>query len=349
MKTTISEYFQRQALVPEVEAKGLEKLRRAKIAVVGVGGVGAATADYLARSGIGFLRLIDQDIVEPSNLHRLPGVEEKYLYYPKAEVIAETLARTSPWVSLEPVVDTITLKNADELLDGVDLIADGLDNFRTRYYLNHQSREKRIPYIFTSAIAAQGHVGVFAPPETPCLECAFPEVIDRTEDSCETLGILASAAGLVAAAAAGEALKVLIGLPTLLKGQLLTIDMMGPDFLVSSVKRRDLCETCNSTKRIESVPSGILTTLCGEKTFNITPSVPRNLDLLRISQSIPSEAILTETKSVLVYRKGGFTVSLFKTGRLLLKGVDGERAALSAANEIWNQVSTEKLVLQGIA
>ncbi len=317
--------------------------------MVGVGGVGAATADYLARSGIGFLRLIDQDIVEPSNLHRLPGVEEEHLYHPKAEVIAATLARTNPWVSLEPVVDTLTLKNADELLDGADLIVDGLDNFRTRYYLNRQSCDRGIPYVFTSAIAAQGHVGVFAPPVTPCLECAFPAVVDRTEDSCEMLGILASAAGLVAAVAASEALKVLIGLPTLLKGQLLTVDMMGPDFLVSSVKRRDLCETCNATKKIEDISRGMLTTLCGEKTFNITPIVPRNLDLERIYQSIPSEAILARTNSVLVYRTGDFTVSLFKTGRLLLKGIDGEREALSAANEIWNQVSTEKLALQEIA
>ncbi len=317
--------------------------------MVGTGGVGTATADYLARSGIGFLRLIDQDIVEPSNLHRLTGVEEEFLYYPKAEVIAATLAKTIPWISLEPIVDTLTLKNADELLDGVDLIVDGLDNFRTRYYLNRQSRKKSIPYIFTSAIAAQGHVGVFAPPDTACLECAFPEVVDRTEDSCETLGILASAAGLVAAVAAGEAIKVLIELPTNLKGKLLTVDMMGPDFLVSSVKRRDLCETCNATKKIENISGGMLTTLCGEKTFNMTPNMPRNLDLRRISESIPSEAILNETNSVLVYRAGRFTVSLFKTGRLLLKGIDSEREALSAANQIWNQVSTEKPMLREIA
>ena len=348
MNITFSEYFQRQTLLPEIGNKGLERLRKTRVAVAGVGGVGAAAAEYLARSGIGFLRLIDQDIVEPSNLHRLSGVGQEHLYHSKAEVVAGTIARSNPWISLEPVVETLRPNNVAELLEGMDLVVDGLDNFRTRYYLNNHSLERRIPYIFASAIAAQGHVSVFAPPETPCLECLFPGVVDRPEDSCETLGIVPTAVGVVAAIAASESVKVLLGLPTLLKGGLLTVDMMGPDFLLSLVKRRDSCETCNASKKARNAPEGTLTILCGEKTFNVMPRRPLSLDLRMISQSVPHDGILAATNSLLVYRMGELVVSLFKTGRLLIKGAGGEGDALSIASEVWRRVSTEGPALREV-
>ena len=341
MNVSPSEYFQRQTVIPDIGAAGLEKLRKAKVTVVGVGGVGATIADFLARCGVGFLRLIDQDIVEPSNLHRLIGVGRESLYRPKSEVVASTISKTNPWTRIEPVVETLRPSNVVELLGEADLIMDGLDNFRTRYYLNRHSLEQHVPYIFTSAIATQGHIGVFAPPETPCLACAFPSVADRLEESCETLGIIPPVVGIVGAIAASEAVKILLGLSTTLSGGLLTVDMAGPDFLLSRVPRRDDCKACGVARDTSNPPQGTLTILCGENTFNIVPPEPLSLDLRTILSSLAQATILTEAHSLLVYRTAKLTVSVFKSGRLLIKGADGEHEALSIASELWSRVSPE--------
>ena len=128
MRLPPSEYFAREVVVSEIGPEGLERLREGKVAVVGAGGVGSVAAQCMVRSGLGYLRVIDQDIVEPSNLHRLHGASEDDLYKPKAEVAAEALAKASPWAKVEPVIDTLRWSNARHLLDGVDLVVDCLDN-----------------------------------------------------------------------------------------------------------------------------------------------------------------------------------------------------------------------------
>src|SRR2546425_317223 len=124
---------------PEIGKAGLQKLQSAKVTVVGVGGVGSSISYYLAQSGIGRLRLIDQDIVEPSNLHRLQGLDRSDLYHPKAEALAASLQRLVPFSHFEAVVDTLRSANVRELLGESDVIVDGLDNFRTRFILNRHS------------------------------------------------------------------------------------------------------------------------------------------------------------------------------------------------------------------
>lgn len=313
--------------------------------VVGVGGVGAAAAEFLAKSGIGFLRLIDQDIVEPSNLHRLLGVGQESLHRPKSEVVASTISRTNPWVEIEPVVETLRHSNVVELLGGTDLVVDGLDNFRTRFYLNRHSLDHQVPYIFTSAIATQGHIGVFAPPETSCLACMFPGITGRPEESCETLGVVPSVVGIVGAIGANEAVKTILGLSTLLRGGILTVDMAGPDFVSLKVPRRSDCKVCGASRDTNNVPQPTLTTLCGERTFNVVPPEPLWLDLHTVLGLIPHDVVLTETDSVLVYRTGILTVSVFKSGRLLVKGADREKQALSVASELWSRVSPKKRLI----
>src|SRR5262249_24035745 len=125
-----SAYFSRMLQIPEVGERGLRALQSARVTIIGIGGVGASVSYYLAQSGVGQLRLVDQDIVEPSNLHRLPELDSSSLYHPKAEAIASALSRV-PNVSIEPIVDTLRSVNVDELLEASDIVVDGLDNFRT--------------------------------------------------------------------------------------------------------------------------------------------------------------------------------------------------------------------------
>src|SRR2546426_7302954 len=287
-------YFLRQASVQGIGTEGLERLRNARVAVVGCGGVGSAAADYLARSGVGFLRLVDQDIVDVSNLHRLHGASASDVYQPKAEVIAKTLSRNMPWLKLQAIVDTVRGANAEELLVGVDLIVDGLDNFRTRYVLNNYSIRTRVPYLFTSAIANQGHAALLQPPNTACLECIFPSLVSSPNESCESLGVTSSVAATIGAIAANEAVKFLLGQTSRLASSLLTLDLAGPDFLFSKLSKRADCRECGAAPAAEpwGNDQGDISILCGENTANIIPKTMQKLDLERISLKFVAREIL---------------------------------------------------------
>jgi len=347
-----NQYFARHASVHGVGTEGVERLRKARVAVVGCGGVGSAAADYLARSGIGYLRLIDQDIVDPSNLHRLHGASWDDIYQPKAEVIANTLSRNMPWLKVEPIVDTAREANVEELLGSVELIVDGLDNFRTRYILNNYSIRTRVPYLFTSAIANQGHAALFQPPNTACLECIFPSLVSSPNESCESLGVTSSVAATIGAIAANEAVKFLLGQPSRLASSLLTLDLAGPDFVFSKLSKRADCRECGAAPAAKpwGNDQGEISILCGENTANIIPKTMQKLDLERISLKLGAREILACSANVLVYREDSLVISVFRNGRLIIQGVTSEDEARAKGRRVLERLGivtapTQEIVL----
>jgi len=328
------DYFSRQVAIPSIGREGLHKLQSLSVAIVGVGGVGSSAAYYLAKSGVGRLKLIDQDIVESTNLARLHSTTSEDLFHPKVEVLADRLSEPGKWCEIEPIIETLTDRNADGLLRDVDLIFDGLDNFRTRYILNKYAVRSGTPYLFTSAVADQAHLALLNPPRTACLECVMPHVADRFEDSCETLGVSPSIIGLAGALGTGVALRFLLAHDSGWDDHLVTVDMTGPEFLVAKLSKRQNCKGCGSNHDSTSEPARAVTLLCGEHTANVLPPENMTLELKKVGSRIPAEKVLLSTASVLVYRHGAFTVSLFRNGRLLIEGVENENQASSTAIEI---------------
>jgi molybdopterin-synthase adenylyltransferase len=335
------DYFSREVSIPGIGPAGLQKLQGSSVAIIGVGGVGSAAAYYLARSGVGHLKLIDQDIVETTNLQRQHSASINDLYHPKAEVVADGLSKEAEWCDIEPVIETVTDRNASDLLRDVDLIFDGLDNFRTRYILNQFAIVSETPYLFASAIADQAHIALLNPPKTACLECIMPRVTDRYADSCETLGVSPSITGLTGALGTGVALRSLVGSHGHWSDKLVTVDMAGPEFLVSKLVRRHDCEGCRNSNADRSRSDRLVTFLCGEHTANVLPPKDLTLELSTVGNNIPSDKILLSTASVLVYRHGEFTVSLFRNGRFLIGGVENETEAAKMAREISHHVGLE--------
>jgi molybdopterin-synthase adenylyltransferase len=335
MSIQSSEFYKRQATVPSVGREGLAKLRSSTIAVVGVGGVGSSAAYYLARSGVGRIRLIDQDIIEPSNLQRTQSATKKDLFLPKAEVVSRRLSEFDFSIQIDAIVDTITRSNVDNLLEEVDLVFDGLDNFRTRYVLNRFGVQHRTPYLFASAVAEQAHLALFNPPITPCLECIMPHVVDRFDESCETLGVSPTITGLTGAFGAETAIQFLIGNRSRLSSQMMTVDLGGPDVVFSPLSKRYDCSGCQNLSDDDSQAASSITLLCGEHTANILPSSDMEIELSAISSKIPAETILASSNSVIVFRHGAYTISLFRSGRLLIGGIDNEKQASEVADDVW--------------
>jgi adenylyltransferase/sulfurtransferase len=331
------DYFARQSAIPEIGVSGLQRLQSARLAVVGTGGVGSAAAYFLASLGIGHLRLVDQDIVEESNLHRLIGADRQDLHLPKVEVLGRKLNSRHPWTKTEPIVETLRVGNSRELLGETDLIVDGTDNFLARSILNRFAMENNIPYLFTSAIANQGHLSLFNPPATACLECLMPITGPAPVDTCETLGVTSTVVGMVGTLAATEAAKRVLGLPTRILGQLLTVDLAGPDFVYTPIRKRENCGVCNSSSS-DQVRTDNVVMLCGDNVANVLPERDLFVNLESLNAKIPKESVVASSESVFVYTRQRHRVSVFKTGRLLIGNVHTEEAARQVASEVWNEI-----------
>jgi adenylyltransferase/sulfurtransferase len=334
-KPLYNEFYSRQIVLRELGLEGQRKLAQSKVAVVGLGGLGTVSSLYLALAGIGYLRLIDQDIVELHNLHRQVLYSKRDLRYPKVEASAKRLRNANPLIEVEPVAENLNANNVEKLLSGIDCVVDGLDNMQTRYLVNRASAKLKIPYIFGAAIGIEGNLSVFAPPETPCLECVFPEVYDSDLLTCDVRGVLGATPGIIGTMQAMETIKVLTGIGTPLKGKLLICDFSDMTFATIDVYKRENCPACKAIAAQPPKAKEKLVWLCGRKTANINPEKPVKLNLNQIYEAIKKQfKIRVKSSLAIIFDYKNFEISLFSGGRMLIKNVDDEKSALEIYREI---------------
>ncbi len=341
-KPTFDEYYSRQVALKELGRKGQEKLAESKVAVVGLGGLGTISSLYLALAGVGFLRLIDQDTVEVDNLHRQVLYGPQDLSYPKVEVSAKRLEKANPFVEVEPVSENVNSKNVEKLLKGMDCVVDGLDNMHTRYLINRACAKLGVPYVFGAAVGVEGNLSVFAPPETPCLECVFPSLEDSELMSCDVRGVLGATAGIIGTMQAMEAVKVLVAMGSTLKGKLLICDFSDMYFTTIDVFKRRSCPACGGKAPVEEGGEKLVW-LCGRNTANVNPDEPLNMSLDEVYASVKRHfKIRVHSRLALIFDYKSFEVSLFMDGRMLIKNVDNEKLALSVYRDIIRKLGVAK-------
>jgi adenylyltransferase/sulfurtransferase len=211
------ERYSRQILFGEIGEAGQQRLLESSAAIVGCGALGTALANLLVRAGVGKLRIVDRDFVEPSNLQRQTLFEESDAQeaLPKAVAAERRLRAINSGVSVEGIVADVGPKNAVELLREFPLILDGTDNFETRFLLNDVAIHLNVPWIYAAVVASYGVTLTVRPGETACLACALESESGNgsqttgTEDTCDTVGVLGAAAGVIASIEAAEAIKLL--------------------------------------------------------------------------------------------------------------------------------------------
>jgi adenylyltransferase/sulfurtransferase len=233
--------YARQILLPEVGGKGQAALARARVLLVGAGGLGSPAALYLAAAGVGVLGLADGDPVEPSNLHRQVLHATPDVGKPKTSSARERLAALNPAVEVHEHP-----RLADgSAFSGYDLALDGSDNFDTRYMVNDACVKAGKPLVTGAVLKWEGQVMTVLPRRSACYRCAFPEPPDPAcVQSCAEAGILGPVAGTVGCLMAVEALKVLLGAPGLLTGRLLLLDLKTMSFREKPLRRRTGCAAC---------------------------------------------------------------------------------------------------------
>jgi len=328
------ERYSRQILFRGIGQEGQRKLATARVAIVGCGATGSALAGLLARAGVGMLRIIDRDYVEPSNLQRQSLFDEKDAAesLPKAIAAARKIAAFNSQIPVEPKVDDLVPENIAGLLDGMQLILDGTDNFETRYLINDYAVDRSLPWIYSAAVGSYGVTLNVLPCRTACLACIFPDSPRGMVETCETSGILNSAVNLVASIAATEALKLLVGGVSApeLRRTLLSFDVWANEHAeISAANPRLDCRACGKRDFIHLAGEGRPhITLCGRNSVQIHER-QRPIDFVELDRRLQVHGKVRHNDFVLKFWHDPYEMTLFPDGRAIIKGTTDTAVARS--------------------
>ena len=239
------ERYSRQLMLADFSIDAQERLAAATVLVVGVGGLGCPLALYLAGAGVGRLILADGDTVERSNLARQLLYGEDDIGRPKAQVAAERLGERFPDVTVQAHVAHLAEPALADLLAGVDLVADGSDNYPIRFALNRACIAAGLPLVSAAAVRGEGQLASFSVHRgTPCYRCVYPDTSPATALSCRDSGVLGPVVGTLGTLQALEVIKVLSGWGEPLLGRLLYLDLAAPAQRIVTLTRRSDCPDC---------------------------------------------------------------------------------------------------------
>jgi molybdopterin-synthase adenylyltransferase len=326
--------YSRQILFAGIGEEGQQRLLASSAAIVGCGAIGAASAELLVRAGVGRVRIIDRDFVEPTNLQRqtLFDEEDARAALPKAVAAERKLRAINADVAVEGIVADVGPGNADELLAGFDLILDGADNFETRFLINDYSIHSARPWIYAAAVASYGVTMTIRPGLTPCLVCLLESSSNGqgVEDTCDTVGVLGPIVNLIAALEAAEALKLLAGREEALHGRLISCDVWSGRFQSVRATRDLACRACG--RRDFTYLQGRAQphiTLCGRDSVQIHER-RRALDLGALRDRLAETVSdVRHNEFLLCFCVPPFKMTVFADGRAILKGTKDPTVARS--------------------
>lgn len=248
------ERYRRHLAIPEVGEEGQAKLLKAKVLLMGAGGLGSPAALYLAAAGVGTLGIIDMDVVDLSNLQRQVIHTQDRKGMPKVASAAEAIKALNPDVKVVPFQERLTSDNVVRVLEQFDMVLDGGDNFPTRYLLNDACVLLKKPNIHGSIYRFEGQVTTFVPYDGPCYRCLYPQPPPPDmAPSCAEAGVLGVLPGIVGLFQANEALKLILGIGEPLKGRLMTLDASSSTFRTLKLRRDPTCPVCRDGVKIEFV------------------------------------------------------------------------------------------------
>jgi len=339
MDPKLYERYSRQILFAEIGEAGQQRLLHSSAVLVGCGALGTALANLLVRAGLGRLRIVDRDFVEPSNLQRQTLFEEADAQeaLPKAVAAERRLRDINSGVSVEGVVADLGPRNAEELLGGFPLILDGTDNFETRFLLNDAAIYLGVPWIYAAVVASYGVTLTVRPAETACLACALETgeggngaAAARAEETCDTVGVLGAAAGVIASIEATEAIKLLLGKKDEVGGRLISFDVWSGKFQSVRVARNPACRACvrREFRYLEGEAQPHLT-MCGRDSVQIHER-RRQLDLAALGRRLESTTSeVRENGFLLRFRVPPYEMTVFADGRAIIKGTRDASVARS--------------------
>jgi adenylyltransferase/sulfurtransferase len=316
--------YSRQELFEGIGPAGQQRLRAARVLVVGCGALGSCLAEMMTRAGVGSLTVVDRDYVEPSNLQRQSLFEEEDAArgLPKAKAAEVRLRRINSDVAVHGIVADVTAENAGELVRGSDLVLDGTDNFETRFLVNDVCVRLGVPWIYGACVGSYGLALLVRPGRTPCLRCVLGErPSPGSGPTCDTAGVVAPIVHVVAGIQAGEALKLLAGRTESLLPGMATVDLWQGAFDVMDLRgMAPRCPGCAEGRfeEPEAAPSAVL---CGRDAVQIRAPRGARLDLGALAERLVAAGSVARNEYLVRFTAADAELVVFADGRAIVKGV----------------------------
>lgn len=332
--------YSRQVRFQPIGARGQERIAAARVALIGAGALGSVAADLLVRSGVGFLRVVDRDFVELSNLQRQSLYDEDDVRrnIPKAVAAESRLRKINSTVRIEAVVDDVNPGNVEDIIGDVDLVLDALDNFETRFVVNDACAKHSKPWIYSAAVGSYGLVMPVIPGQSPCLRCMLGSLPPPgSSPTCDSVGVIAPITHLIASVQAAEAIKWICGAIRPSDIRVFTCDVwaqnfrridVGPDAMRS-------CPVCAEGRfdYLDGEPLRTVT-LCGRNAVQLIPAVKGDLDFPTLAASLGGAGETQFNEFILRFSAPPYEVTLFKDGRAIIKGTEEPALARSVYSKL---------------
>ena len=332
--------YSRQIRFTPIGAKGQLRIGGARVAVIGAGALGSVSAELLVRAGVGFLRIIDRDFVELSNLQRQSLYDEEDVRnnLPKAVAAAAKLRRINSTIHVESIVDDVNPDTVEDYIKDVDLILDALDNFETRFVINDACAKHTRPWIYASAVGSYGLVMPIIPGKSPCLRCMIGSLpAPGSSPTCDTEGVIGPITHIIASIQVAEALKWITGNGEAKKLELITLDVWTHRFhrVALGTEAMKTCPVC-AEGRFDYLDGSALrtVTLCGRNAVQVIPGVRSDMDFSQLSDSIGTSGIVQYNEFLLRCSSPPFELTVFKDGRAIVKGTEDPGVARSVYTKI---------------
>src|SRR5207244_1902833 len=324
------ERYSRQMRFYGIGEDGQRRLLESHVTLCGCGALGTVLANALVRAGVGHLRLVDRDFIETHNLQRQVLFDEHDVAenLPKAEAAARKLGAINSSVFVEPVVTDIDRTNILELVEDVDLILDGTDNFEIRYLINDAAVKLKKPWVYGGCIGSHGQTMTIVPGQTPCLRCVFEAAPAPGEaGTCETAGVLGPIVNIIASLQATEAMKILAGRREHINRELIYLDVW--DNVQRRIKVAPLlgkvdCPCCRRRQFewLDGAHGSQTTSLCGRNAVQVSHRVAGKLDFATMARDLGVMGKVSFNKFMLKFDVDDYQFTVFPDGRAIIKGTD---------------------------
>ncbi len=336
------ERYSRQMRVPGIGKVGQQKIMNSRVTLCGCGALGTVLANTLARAGVGFIRIVDRDFVEPSNLQRQVLFDESDVTnnLPKAEAAATKLRQINSSIEIESVVADIDRTNIEDLCKDADLILDGTDNFEVRYLINDIAVKLGKPWVYGGAVGSEGMTFTIIPGQTPCLRCVFEASPGPGEvGTCETAGVLAPIVTIIASFQAAEALKILAGKSEAISKELFVLNIWENTSrrvkIAPLAGRKGQCPCCakREFEWLDGAHGTQTTTLCGRNAVQVTQKRSSTLNFGDLAKQLEASGPVSSNKFLLKFQVTDsgdpYDFTVFPDGRAIIKGTDDPDRARS--------------------
>ena len=319
--------YSRQILFNGIGEDGQRRLLAARVLIVGCGALGSAHSESLARAGVGHLRIVDRDFVEPSNLQRQTMFTESDAEQrlPKAIAAANHLRQINSEIEIEPHILDINYSSIERLIDGCDVVVDGTDNFATRYLINDACVKHNLNWIYGAAVGSYGVTMTIRPHQTACLRCVFEEPPPAASaPTCDTSGVIMPIINIVSAVQVSEAMKLLTGRIEDLHGSLMQFDVWQNEWRrIGTGSLRQDCKTCALGIYETLAPSAEgAAVLCGRDAIQISPSQPTRLNFSSLAERLRRAGEVKFNEYLLRFKTGQFELTVFQDARSIIRGTN---------------------------